>query len=105
MGQSSPPPQPTFPFPVGTTQLSRGLIRMHQYFRGELVKRERSEEVLVEPAVRHEQMGAIEALLGFMGVDFDPSLLKAKRAFPKIGPLEYGQIRSGALSALKRAGD
>ncbi|MFC5500145.1 hypothetical protein ACFPOE_21565 [Caenimonas terrae] len=50
-------------------------------------------------------MAAIESLLMFMGANFDPRLLKAKRAFPKIGPLEYGQIRSGALSALKRAGD
>lgn len=105
MGYISPPPQTTFPFPVATTQAARALIRMHQYLRGELLKRQGSEEVLVQPEVCHEQMAALETLLGFMGVSFDPSVLKAKRAFPKIGPLDYGKIRAGALSALKRAGD
>ncbi len=105
MARTGPPTQAQFPFPVGTTQVARGLIRVHQYLRGELLKRPGSDEVLVQPEVCQEQMAAIEALLGFMGVNFDPSVLKARRAFPKVGPLEYGQIRSGALAALKRAGD
>jgi hypothetical protein len=50
-------------------------------------------------------MAALETLLQFMGANFDPTVLKARRAFPKIGPLEYGQVRSGALAALKRADD
>jgi hypothetical protein len=78
---------------------------MHQYLRGELLKREGSEDLLVAPEECHRQMAAIETLLAFMGVNFDPRALRARRAFPKIGPLEYGQIRSGALAALKRAGD
>lgn len=105
MGRTNPPPQNTFPFPVATTQAARTLIRMHQYFRGELLKHQGSDEVFVSPEVCHLQMSAIETLLPFMGANFDPTVLKAKRAFPKIGPLEYGQVRSGALSALKRAGD
>lgn len=105
MSRTTPPPQNTFPFPVATTQAARTLIRMHQYFRGELLKHQGSVEVFVSPEVCHQQMAAIEGLLAFMGVNFDPTALKARRAFPKIGPLDQGQVRSGALSALKRAGD
>jgi hypothetical protein len=105
MARTSPPTPAPFPFPVGTTQVARGLIRVHQYLRGELTKRPGSEEVLVQPEVCHEQMVAIETLLQFLGANFDPTVLKARRAFPKVGPLEYGQVRSGALAALKCAGD
>jgi hypothetical protein len=105
MARTSPPTPAPFPFPVGTTQVARGLIRLHKYLRGELLKRSGSEDVLVQPEVCHAQMAAIETLLPFMGANFDPAALKAKRAFPKVGPLEYGQVRSGALAALKRAGD
>lgn len=50
-------------------------------------------------------MSNIEQVLGFLGVDFDASKLKARRARPKIGPLGYGEVRSGVLAALKRSGD
>lgn len=102
----APCPLPNgFPLPVGTTQTARALIRMHQYLRGELTKREEDGDVLVAPDVCHQQMAAIETLLAFMRVNFEPKTLKARRAYPKIGPLEYGEIRSGALRALKLAGD
>lgn len=104
MAQTTPTQAP-FPFPVGTTQVARGLIRMHQYLRGELLKYPGGGDVLVQPVACHQQMAAIETLLPFLGANFDPTLLKARRAFPKVGPLEYGQVRSGALSALKRARD
>lgn len=105
MGQSRPPLQSPFPLPVATLQSARSLIRMHQYLRGELLKQEGSGDVLVEPAECHEAMAHIEGLLRFMRVNFDPKVLKARRAFPKIGRLEYGQVRAGALACLKRARD
>ncbi|GEM_PF-3563674 len=105
MGQVSPPQKTEFPFNVATTQASRALIRVHQYLRGELLKRGGADDVLVSPEVCHQQMAAIETVLGFFGANFDPSALKARRAYPKIGPLDYGQIRAGVLYALKDATD
>jgi hypothetical protein len=104
MAQSQPPSTATFPLPVATTQTARSLIRLHQYLRGELLKREDSEDLLVAHEECRRMMAAIETLLPFLRVNFDPSALKARRAYPKVGPLEYGQIRSGALASLKRAG-
>src|SRR5690348_10519099 len=102
----APRPLPSeFPLPVGTTQTARSLIRMHQYLRGELLKPEGSDEQLVAHVECHRIMAAIETLLAFMRVNFESKALKARRAFPKIGPLGYGEIRSGALRALKQAGD
>lgn len=103
MAQSSPPFSAAFPLPVATVQTARSLMRLHQYLRGELLKREDSEDLLVAHEECHHVMGAIETLLPFLRVHFDPSALKPRRAYPKIGPLEYGQIRAGALAALKRA--
>jgi hypothetical protein len=105
MGQVSPPQKTEFPFNVATTQASRALIRVHQYLRGEMLKRGGADDVLVSPEVCHRQMAAIETVLGFLGANFDPSALKARRAYPKIGPLNYAQVRAGVLSALKGAGD
>jgi hypothetical protein len=85
MAQTSPPTQASFPFPVATTQAARALI--HQYFRGELLKRPGSEDVLVQPEVCQQQMAAIEALLQFMGANFDATVLKARRAVPVTGEL------------------
>jgi hypothetical protein len=105
MSQVSSPQQNPFPFEVKTVQASRALIRVHQYLRGELLKRSCGEEVLVMPEACHQQMEAIEEVLNFLGVNFDASALKPKRAYPKIGPLGYGQVRAGVLAALKRADD
>lgn len=105
MGQVSPPQKTEFPFNVATTQASRTLIRVHQYVRGELLKRDGDDDVPVSPEVCHQQMAAIETMLGFFGANFDPSALKPRRAYPKIGHLDYGQIRAGVLTALKGAGD
>jgi hypothetical protein len=92
-----------FPFPIGTTQVARTLIRMHQFLRGELVKAANGETVFYSADACHEQMRHIEATLAFMQVNFVPAALKPRKARPKIGPLSYGEIRSGVLHALKQA--
>jgi hypothetical protein len=58
-GSDHPPTQAPCAFPVGKTQVARGLIRVRQYLRGELIKRPGSEDVLVQPDVCHEQIAAI----------------------------------------------
>jgi hypothetical protein len=50
-------------------------------------------------------MAAIEPLLAFMRVNFDPTVLKPRRAFPKIGPVDYGWLLGagcGFLSSIRR---
>ena len=40
-----------------------------------------------------------------LGVDFDPDLLKPVRTRVQIGPLDWGDLRSGTLAVLKGHGD
>lgn len=100
------PPQPESPFPfdVGTVQVARTLIRLHQLLRGEQLKHRTGEEHLVAPVDCEETMRSIEALLAFMRVDFDPTQLKPRRARPRLSPLRHGEIRAGVLESLKRHG-
>ncbi len=105
MRKAKIPSTSSFPFNVGMAQAARTLIHVHQLLRGEQLKHCDNEVVLVAPEDCQRHMANIEAVLALLGVDFDPSKLKPRRARPKIGPLGYGEIRSGALAALKRAGD
>lgn len=98
-------PRSDFPFQLGTTQAARTLIRVHQLLRGEQLKHRDNETVFVAPEDCARHMAHIEAVLEFLGVDFDPSKLKPRRARPNIGPLDYGQVRAGALAVLKGADD
>src|SRR5690349_16142918 len=59
MAQSTPPSSAAFPLPVATVQTARSLMRLHQYLRGELLKREDSEDLLVAHEECHQVMGAI----------------------------------------------
>jgi hypothetical protein len=93
------------PLPGPTTQLSRALIRHHSMLRGELVKAKSRQTVLVERNKARQAMRHIEAVLSYLGTDFDPNALKPTRIVPKTGPLEYGDLRSGILGALRRRDD
>jgi hypothetical protein len=105
MPKAKPPQAGEFPFNIGTTQAARALIRIHQFLRGELLKSQDGEAVMVEPVSSIQHMRDIEAVLAFLRIDFDPKKLKPRRARPKTGPLGYGEVRAGVLDALKRAKD
>jgi len=105
MAKAQTPPAGAFRFNLGITQAARTLIRTRQLLRGELLKHQDGEEAFVAADECLQRMAELEAVLKFVDVDFDPRKLKPRRARPKIGPLGYGEVRSGVLEALKRAGD
>jgi hypothetical protein len=87
--------------PIATQQVSRALIRLHCHLRGEVGKKASRTNALASPKQAQSMMNHIEALLQFFGVDFDPSLLPARRSVPKVGPLDHGGLRRGILAALQ----
>lgn len=93
------------PLPGSTTQFSRALIRHHSMLRGELLKAKSGRAVLVERKDARRVIRHIEALLDYLGTNFDPKAIKPTRVVPKTGPLEYGDLRSGILAALRRRDD
>ena len=91
--------------PVSTLQLSRGLLRLYGRLKSELRKSEGDEETLLDPEAARRYMKHIEGLMPLLGVDFDPDLLKPLRTRVQIGPLDWGDLRSGSLAILKAHGD
>jgi len=73
--------------------------------KGELRKAACDEEALLDPAAAKSYMKHIEGLMPLLGVDFDPDLLKPVRTRVQIGPLDWGDLRSGTLAVLKGHGD
>ena len=49
-------------------------------------------------------MRCIEGLMPLLNVDFDPESIKAVRTRVQIGPLEWGELRTGTLVVLKDNG-
>ena len=86
------------PLPIATTQLARGLLRLHSRLRGELAKVADDEELLVPSEAAGAAMAHIEALVGFLGVRFEPGSLKPIRTRPRIGPLGHGDLRAEAVA-------
>jgi hypothetical protein len=69
----------TCPLKRETVSLSRGLIRVHQRLRGELSKARVGEQCLVEPERARVALRQVEALLAFLGTDFDADALREIR--------------------------
>jgi hypothetical protein len=80
-------------------------LRVYARLKGELVKARDGEDVLVDGAAAAGYMAHIEALMPLLGVDFDAKAIKPVRTRPHIGPLGYGDVRSGALAQLRARGD
>ena len=50
-------------------------------------------------------MAHIEALMPFLGVNYDPGALKPVRTRVLVGPLDFGDMRAGVLTQLRLRGD
>lgn len=95
---------PKAPLPIATKQTARGLIRIYARLKGELAKANDGEEVMVPPDQALAAMEHIAALMPLLGTEFVPSKLRPLRTRPHIGPLGYGDVRSGVLAALRHRG-
>lgn len=96
---------PANPLGISTTQTARGLLRIYARLKGELTKNTFGEDVMVQPSDALSYMSHIEALMPLLGVNFDARALKPIRTRPHIGPLDYGDLRAGALAQLRATGD
>jgi hypothetical protein len=89
------------PLPVPTRQSARALIRIHCRLRGELEKAKNGMKPLVPRREARAMMKHIEAMLEFLGINFDQSALKPTWTIPKVGHLEHGGMRRGILDVLR----
>jgi hypothetical protein len=73
-----PRPQsvPRCPFNISTTQVARGLVRIHQRLRGELVKAQSGSTVVVPAAIARPALGHIQVLMSLLGFELDASKLR-----------------------------
>lgn len=71
---------PACPLLRSTQRISRALIRAHCRLRGEVLKAERGLQPRIQPEAAQKALVDIKVVLGFLGVDFDPSALRAVSA-------------------------
>jgi hypothetical protein len=97
--------QSRFRSPLGmpTLGLARGLIRLHMRLRGEIDKSRSTEQTYVPISKARRLMRAIEGVMPIFGINFDPSRLRSIRTRRRVGPFEYGGLRHGILTTLRRA--
>jgi hypothetical protein len=98
-------PTQACPLPIATTQFARALLRLHSRLRGELAKGHDDEELMVDAEAARAMMLHAEALIGFLGIRFEPKELKPIRTRPHTGPLGYGELRAEILAVLRAQGD
>jgi hypothetical protein len=89
------------PLPIPTRQSARALIRIHCRLRGEIEKANGDVKPLVPRREALATMRHIEAMLQFLGINFDQSALRPTWTVPKIRHLEHGGMRRGILDALR----
>src|ERR1700678_3193810 len=87
--------------PIPTRQSARALIRLHCRLRGELEKVKGGVKPLVQRREAIATMKHIEAMLKFLGINFDQSALRPTWTVPKVAQLEHGGMRRGILDALR----
>jgi hypothetical protein len=86
-----------------TLSIARGLIRLHMRLRGEIEKRRSTEQIYVPISKARRLMQAIDGLMPILGINFDPTRLRSIRTRRRVGPFEYGGLRHGILTTLRRA--
>lgn len=91
------------PLGIPTLSLARGLIRLHMRLRGELEKSRSTEQTYVPISRARRLLQAIDGLMPILGIDFDPTRLRSIRTRRRVGPFEYGGLRHGILTTLRRA--
>jgi hypothetical protein len=78
---------------------------MYGRLKGELEKAAAGEEVLIHAGDAKRHMSRIVGLMPLLGVDFEPEAVKTVRTRVQIGPLDWGDLRSGTLTILRAKGD
>lgn len=95
---------PAAKLPIPTLQTARALILMYGRLKGELDKSARGEAVLIHPGDAELHMSRIIGLMPLLGVDFDPTVVKTVRTRIQVGPLDWGNLRTGTLTVLRAHG-
>lgn len=82
---AKPQESPDCPFNVATLQLARSLVRLHQRLRGELMKAQNGDTVIVLAGTARAALGHIGVLVPFLGYELDPSRLQPIKTEPRLG--------------------
>ena len=88
--------------PIPTVQTAQALVRLYGRLKGELSKASAGEDVLIPVGDVTLHMSRIIGLMPLLGIDFDPEAVKTR---VQIGPLKWGNLRSGTLAVLRHRGD
>ena len=91
--------------PIPTVQTARALVRLYGRLKGELSKAGAGEEVLIPVDDVKLHMSRIIGLMPLLGIDFDPEAVTTVKTRVQVGPLKWGNLRSGTLTILRHRGD
>ena len=91
--------------PIPSVQTARALVRLYGRLKGELSKASAGEDVLIPVGDVKLHMSRIIGLMPLLGIDFDPEDVKTVKTRVQVGPLKWGDLRSGTLTVLRHRGD
>lgn len=91
--------------PIPTVQTAQALVRLYGRLKGELSKASAGEDILIPVGDVKLHMSRIIGLMPLLGIDFDPEDVKTVKTRVQVGPLKWGDLRSGTLTVLRHRGD
>ncbi len=80
-------------------------MRLYGRLKGELSKAAAGEDVLIPVGDVKLHMSRIIGLMRLLGIDFDPEVVKTVKTRVHVGPLKWGNLRSGTLTVLRHRGE
>ena len=80
-------------------------MRLYGRLKGDLSKAAAGEEVLIPVGDVKLHMSRIIGLMPLLGIDFDPEVVKTVKTRVQVGPLKWGNLRSGTSTILRHRGN
>lgn len=102
MDTREPPARLPLPFPA--VILERSLLRLYGRLLGERQKRLDRQPQLLDQAQVERGLALIAELLEFLGTGSDLCVLRPVKTWPKIGPLDIGEMQTALMAVLRRGG-
>ena len=91
--------------PIPTVQTAQALVRLYGRLKRELSEASAGEDVLIPVSDVNLHMSRIIGLMPLLGIDFDPEAVTTVKTRVQVGPLKWGNLRSGTLTVLRHWGD
>lgn len=97
-------PPARLPLPYPAVMLERSLLRLYGRLLGEQQKRLDRQPQLLDPDQVERGLSLISELLDYLGTGSDLQVLRPVKTWPKIGPLDFGEMQTEVLAVLRRKG-